>query len=210
MFAPPSTADGRLAATRGRVLQIIDVASAEQQHRIELTALATADPTFVDDQVQLRTGDGFFRWSLADASETMRVAIDDVRALSEDESEALYCAEGRLRHRLVAEDASTDLMPCPQPGWMQFDDDFVYWVEGNSGHVLRRADGQRIVVRSLAHGTFGFATTPQGHLFATDEDLDSLRLRGPGPILDASLEEVTAERLTPSLISDFLAGRSLR
>lgn len=203
--------NGRLAATRGRVLQLVDVASAEQQHRIELTAPATADPTFVDDQVQLRTRDGIFRWSLADGTETMRVAIDDIRALSEDESEALYCADGRLRWRLVAQEASTDLMPCPTAGWMQFDGDFVYWVEGNAGHVLRRADGQRIVVRSLGDGAYGFASTPQGHLFATDDEvLGALRLRGPGAILDASLDEVGADRLTPSLITDFLAGRALR
>lgn len=203
--------NGRLAATRGLVLQIIDVASAEQQHRIELPAPATGDPTFVDDQVQVRTREGFFRWSLADASQTMHVDIDDVRALSDDESEVLYCAEGRLRWRLVAQEASTDVMPCPQPGWIDFDGDFIYWVAGNAGYVLRRSDGQRIVLRSLADGGYGFASTPQGHLFATDEGvLGSLRVRGPGPIYEASLEEVSADRLTSSLISDFLSGNTLR
>ena len=138
-------------------------------------------------------------------------AIEDIRALSEDESEALYCDEGRLRHRLVAQEAWADLMPCPQPGWMRFDEDFVYWVEGNAGHVLRRSDGQRLVVRALGDGGYGFATTPQGHLFVTDEEvLGSLRLRGAGPIHEASLVEVASERLTPSLIESFLAGRSLR
>lgn len=201
---------GRLAATRGRVLQVVDVASGEQQHRIELTEPATSDPTFVDDQVQLRTRDAFLRWSLNDASETMRVTLDDIRALSENESEALYCAEGRLRWRLLAQEASTDLMPCPQPGWMRFDGDFVYWVEGNAGNVLRRADGQRIRVRALERGAHGFATTPQGHVFASSaEVLRQLRMRSAGAIFEAELSEIDEARLSPQLFEEFFSGRPL-
>ncbi len=203
-----SDGSARVAATRGRVLQIVDIASGEQRLNITLSENAIADPVLHDEYVQLQTDLGFVRWSIADGSEIMRVALNDVRALSTNQTEALHCDNGRLLWRRLDEDRSVGLMPCPRPGWISFDSDFVYWVDGNLAHVLRRSDRQRLTLRAL--GTHGLATTPQGHAFVTSNRvLPQVRLRGAGPILDASLEVVSETQLKPGLIDDFLAGRTL-
>ncbi len=213
-FATTSDDQRWVAAVRGAALAIYDVTANERKHVITLPARAMGSPVFVGDGlVQVRVQGAFVWYRLEAGDQARKVELDHILAIDDERTHALTCGEDRLRHVTLADpEQSKDLGPCPLDAReVGFDHERVWWVEGSRAHVVRLSDAEHLIVGAyLLRRPLRYAFTPRGHFWTNRPDaLRSLRVRMPGPVLDADTPVPEAAWVRESLIGDFLADRDL-
>jgi len=197
----PVFADEVVAVAIGRQVSIFDFSSRAQR-----------DVTLPESALELwRDGDHFVaRTHVANvripvaggAPENLPVA------LATRGDERLYCDAGTLR---LDGAQGFELGVCRGARHAGIDDDFVWWTEGIRAHLVRRSDGEHLVLGTLrAVRPLAYAHTMRGHLQLSDASgARLLRLRLPGSVVDADLVEVDTEKLSADLVKRFLAGEPL-
>ena len=203
----------RLAIVRGASLVLVDLETNRRLHAIRLPAGGW--PTFDGERISVLIPGAMLWYDFRSGELAGRVDLEGLRTLTPDRERALVCREGRLLLVPVDPDASAaarPLGPCPPAGRLELAHGFVAWTDGTRATVLRLADGQRLTLARihLRRAPLDVAFTPEGHLWLSrPEALWALRVRAPGPLLEAALFEPTEAMLRADLVQDFLAGAPL-